>query len=118
MEAGIVTALLEILNNKKLGMVDEALSIFLLLASHPSCRSEVGTTSFVEIIVQIIKEGTPKNKECALSVLLELGLNNNSLMVHALGFGLHEHLSDIAKTGTSRAQRKANSLIQLSRKCS
>ncbi|PAN22262.1 hypothetical protein PAHAL_4G007400 [Panicum hallii] len=118
MEAGIVPALLKILGDKKLDMVDEALSIFLLLASHPNCRNEVGTTSFVEILVQIIKEGTPKNKECALSVLLELGLNNNSLMVHALGFGLHEHLSDIAKTGTSRAQRKANSLIQLSCKCS
>ncbi|RCV23276.1 hypothetical protein SETIT_4G286500v2 [Setaria italica] len=117
-EAGIVTVLLKILRDKKLGMIDEALSIFLLLASHPGCRSEVGSTSFVEILVEIIKEGTPKNKECALSVLLELGLNNNSLMVHALGFGLDEHLSDIAKTGTSRAQRKANSLIQLSRKCS
>ena len=118
MEAGIVAALMKILSDKKLDMVDEALSIFLLLASHPNCRNDVGTTSFVEILVQIIKEGTPKNKECALSVLLELGLNNNSLMVHALGSGLHEHLSDIAKTGTSRAQRKANSLIQLSCKCS
>ncbi|KAL6603423.1 hypothetical protein ACP70R_043784 [Stipagrostis hirtigluma subsp. patula] len=118
LEAGIVTALLKILDNKKLGMADEALSIFLLMASNPSCRSEIGTMSFVETLVQIIKEGTPKNKECALSVLLELGQNNNSLMVHALGFGVHEHLSDIAKTGTSRAQRKANSLIQLSRKCS
>jgi hypothetical protein len=117
-EAGIVAALLKILGDKKLDMIDEALSIFLLLASHPSCRSEVGTTSFVEILVQITKEGTPKNKECALSVLLELGLHSNSLMVHALGLGLQEHLSNIAKTGTSRAQRKANSLIQLSRKCS
>ncbi|OEL27834.1 U-box domain-containing protein 15 [Dichanthelium oligosanthes] len=117
-EAGIVATLLKILGDKKLGMIDEALSIFLLLASHPSCRGEVGSTSFVEILVEITKEGTPKNKECALSVLLELGLNNNSLMVQALGLGLNEHLSDIAKTGTSRAQRKANSLIQLARKCS
>lgn len=117
-EAGILTALLKILGDKKLGMIDEALSIFLLLASHSSCRDEVGSPSFVEILVEIVKEGTPKNKECALSVLLELGLHNNSLMVHALGLGLNEHLSDIAKTGTSRAQRKANSLIQLSRKCS
>jgi hypothetical protein len=115
-EAGIMAALLKILGDKKLDMIDEALSIFLLLASHPGCRSEVGTTSFVEILVQITKEGTPKNKECALSVLLELGLHNNSLMAHALGLGLQEHLSDIAKSGTSRAQRKANSLIQLSRK--
>ena len=68
--------------------------------------------------MQIFRDGTPKNRECALSVLLELGSNNNALMVHALGFGLNDQLTEIAKSGTSRAQRKANSLIQLARKCS
>lgn len=116
-EAGIVPVLLKILDDTKLGMVDEALSIFLLLGSNSACRGTIGTESFVETLVRIIKEGTPKNKECALSVTLELGSNNNALMVHALGFGLQEHLTEIAKSGTSRAQRKANSLIQLARKC-
>ncbi|KAL5200163.1 hypothetical protein ABZP36_021366 [Zizania latifolia] len=117
METGIVTTLLKLLDDKKAGMVDEALSIFLLLASHAACRAEIGTEHFVEVLTRIIKEGNPKNKECALSVLLELGLSNNALMAHALGLHLHPHLTDIAKTGTSRAQRKANSLIQLARKC-
>uniref|UniRef100_A0A0E0LFV5 RING-type E3 ubiquitin transferase n=1 Tax=Oryza punctata TaxID=4537 RepID=A0A0E0LFV5_ORYPU len=117
-EAGILPTLLKLLDDKKAAMVDEALSIFLLLASNPTCRSEVGTEHFVEKLAQIIKEGTPKNKECAVSVLLELGSSNNALMAHALGFDLHQHLADIAKNGTSRAQRKANSLIQLARKCS
>ncbi|EAZ02423.1 hypothetical protein OsI_24524 [Oryza sativa Indica Group] len=117
-EAGILPTLLKLLDDKKAAMVDEALSIFLLLASNPTCRGEVGTEHFVEKLVQIIKEGTPKNKECAVSVLLELGSSNNALMAHALGFDLHDHLADIAKNGTSRAQRKANSLIQLARKCS
>nr|BAK07679.1 predicted protein [Hordeum vulgare subsp. vulgare] len=116
-EAGIVPVLLKILDDAKLGMVDEALSIFLLLGSNSACRATIGTESFVETLVRIIKEGTPKNKECALSVILELGSCNNALMVHALGFGLQEHLTEIAKSGTSRAQRKANSLIQLARKC-
>ncbi|KAF7099003.1 hypothetical protein CFC21_100693 [Triticum aestivum] len=116
-EAGIVPVLLKTLDNTKLGMVDEALSIFLLLGSNSACRGTIGTESFVETLVRIIKEGTPKNKECALSVILELGSHNNALMVHALGFGLHEHLTEIAKNGTSRAQRKANSLIQLAQKC-
>ncbi|KAI4977346.1 hypothetical protein ZWY2020_057258 [Hordeum vulgare] len=116
-EAGIVPVLLKILDDAKLSMVDEALSIFLLLGSNSACRATIGTESFVETLVRIIKEGTPKNKECALSVILELGSCNNALMVHALGFGLQEHLTEIAKSGTSRAQRKANSLIQLARKC-
>ncbi|OQU81035.1 hypothetical protein SORBI_3007G226500 [Sorghum bicolor] len=117
-QAGIVPALLKVMDDKALGMVDEALSIFLLLASHAACRAEIGTTAFVEKLVRLIKDGnsTPKNKECALSVLLELGTNNRPLLVHGLRFGLHEDLSKIAKNGTSRAQRKANSLIQLARK--
>jgi hypothetical protein len=115
--AGIVPVLLKVIDDKNLGMVDEVLSIFLLLSSHAACLGEVGTTQFVEKLVQLIKEGTPKNQECALSVLLELGTKKQPLLVHALRFGLHEHLSKIAKTGTSRAQRKANSLIQLAKKC-
>ncbi|TVU05474.1 hypothetical protein EJB05_48640, partial [Eragrostis curvula] len=115
-QAGIVPALLAVIDDgPALGMVDEALSIFLLLSSHAACRAEVGTTAFVEKLVRLIKDGTPKNKECALSVLLELGSNSKPLLVHALRFGLHEDLSKIAKNGTSRAQRKANSLIQLAR---
>ncbi|VAI75536.1 U-box domain-containing protein 15-like [Triticum dicoccoides] len=116
-QAGIVPALMKVIDDRSLGMVDEALSIFLLLSSHPTCLGEIGTTPFVEKLVQLIKEGTPKNKECALSVLLELGSKKQTLLVHALRFGLHEHLSQIAKTGTSRAQRKANSLIQIAKKC-
>ncbi|PUZ51935.1 hypothetical protein GQ55_6G230600 [Panicum hallii var. hallii] len=116
-QAGIVPALLRVIDDKGLGMVDEALSIFLLLSSHAACRAEIGTTAFVEKLVRLIKDGTPKNKECALSVLLELGTNSKPLLVHGLRFGLHEDLSKIAKNGTSRAQRKASSLIQLARKC-
>ncbi|CAM0911536.1 unnamed protein product [Alopecurus aequalis] len=115
--ANIVPALLKVIDDKNLGMVDEALSIFLLLSSHAACLSEIGTTPFVEKLVQLIKEGTPKNKECALSILLELGTKKQPLLVHALRFGLYEHLSNITKTGSSRAQRKANSLIQLAKKC-
>ncbi|RCV31557.1 hypothetical protein SETIT_6G187800v2 [Setaria italica] len=114
--AGVVPALLGVIDDKGLGMVDEALSIFLLMSSHAACRAEIGTTAFVEKLVRLIKEGTPKNKECALSVLLELGTNSKPLLVHGLRFGLHEDLSKISKNGTSRAQRKAKSLIQLARK--
>ena len=60
---------------------------------------------------------TPKNKECAVSVLLELGLNNSSLILAALQFGVYEPLRQIIITGTNRAQRKANSLFHQMSKC-
>nr|POE50080.1 u-box domain-containing protein 15 [Quercus suber] len=98
-------------------MIDEALSILLLLASHPEGHNEIGKLSFVETLVEIIRHGTPKNKECATSVLLELGLNNSSLVLAALQYGVYEHLVEIARNGTNRAQRKANSLLNHMSKC-
>ena len=65
-------------------MIDEALSILLLLVSHPKGRTEIGRLSFIVTLVEIMKDGTPKNKECATSVLLELGLNNSSFILAAL----------------------------------
>ncbi|KAE8704228.1 U-box domain-containing protein 15 [Hibiscus syriacus] len=112
-EAGIVPPLLELLEDKNQGMVDEALSILLLLAIFPEGRHEIGQLSFIETLVDFIKNGTPKNKECATSVLLELSSNNSSHILAALQFGVYEHLVKIKQSGTNRAQRKATSLLQL-----
>lgn len=116
-KAGIIAPLLHLLEDKNLGMIDEALSILLLLASHPDGQNEIGKFSFVQTLVDIIKNGTPKNKECATAVLLELGLNNSSLVLAALQYGVYEHLAEIARSGTNRAQRKANSLLNHMSKC-
>ncbi|KAJ9178752.1 hypothetical protein P3X46_010609 [Hevea brasiliensis] len=116
-KADIITPWLHLLGDKNIGMIDEALSILLLLASHPKGRSEIGRLSFIRTLVEIIKSGTPKNKECATSVLLELGVNNSSFTLAALQYGVYEHLVDIARCGTNGAQRKANSLLQHMSKC-
>ncbi|XP_030522821.1 U-box domain-containing protein 15-like [Rhodamnia argentea] len=116
-KAGVILPLLDLLEDKDLGMVDEALSILLLLASHPEGRSEMGRLSFIKTLVEIIKNGTPKNKECATSVLLELGLQNSSFVLASLQYGVYEHLVEITRNGTNRAQRKANSLLQHMSKC-
>ncbi|KAL5562353.1 hypothetical protein UlMin_032100 [Ulmus minor] len=116
-KAGIIPPLLNLLEDKNLGMVDEALSILQLLASHPEGRNEIGRLSFIETLVGIIRNGTPKNKECATSVLLELGLNNSSFILAALQYGVYEHLVELSRCGTNRAKRKANSLLQHMSKC-
>jgi hypothetical protein len=113
--AGIVPPLRQLLKDRNIGMVDEALSIFLLLASHPDGRQEIGELSFIETLVEFIREGTPKNKECATSVLLELGSKNSTFILAALQFGVYEHLIEITRSGTNRAQRKANAVLQLIR---
>lgn len=116
-KAGVIPPLLHLLDDKNIGMIDEALSILLLLSSHPEGRNEIGKLSFIRTLVEIIRSGTPKNKECATSVLLELGLNNSSFILAALQYGVYEDLVEIARCGTNRAQRKANSLLQHMSKC-
>ncbi|CAL9084050.1 unnamed protein product [Musa textilis] len=116
-EAGVVAPLRQVLDDKNLGMVDEALSIFLLLASHPDGRAAIGQLPFIEALVRLIQGGTPKNKECALSVLLELGSHGSSFLLAALQFGVYDHVREVEKSGTNRGQRKAKSLLQLMRKC-
>ncbi|XP_074358875.1 U-box domain-containing protein 15 isoform X2 [Apium graveolens] len=109
---GIMAPLLQILKDNHLDMIDETLSILLLLSSHPEGRQEIGQLSFVETLVNFIRDGTPKNKECASAVLLELGVHNSNLLLAALQYGVYEHLVEVAKSGTDRAQRKANSILQ------
>ncbi|KAG1361064.1 RING-type E3 ubiquitin transferase [Cocos nucifera] len=110
-EAGIIAPLLKVLGDKNLGMADEALSLLFLLTLHPDGCHAMGQQSFIQTLVEFIKEGTSKNKECALAVLLELGSHNSSLLSAAIQFGVCEHLAEILKSGTDRAQRKAKALI-------
>ncbi|GAB2289297.1 U-box domain-containing protein 15 [Dionaea muscipula] len=112
-EAGIVKPLLQLLTDSKLGMIDESLSILLLLVSHPEGRQEIGQLSFIETLVEFMRSGTQKNKEGAAAVLLELGIAGSSFLLAALQYGVYEHLVGMTKNGTNRAQRKASSILQL-----
>ncbi|XP_073021677.1 U-box domain-containing protein 15 [Primulina eburnea] len=112
-EAGIVIPLLKVLEDKKLDMVNETLSLLLILASNQEGRQELGQLPFIETLVSLIRKGTPKNKECATAVLVELGSNNTNLILAALQYGVYEYLVEVANNGTERGQRKANSMLRL-----
>lgn len=112
-KADIIPPLLHILEDKRLDMVDESLSILLLIASHPEGRNEIGKLPFIRTLVETVRYGTPKNKECAAAVILELGSNSPSCLLGALQYGVYEHLIEMTRCGTNRARRKANSLLHL-----
>ncbi|KAK4754814.1 hypothetical protein SAY87_008571 [Trapa incisa] len=115
--AGVVGPLIELAEDKGSGMVDEALSILRLLASHPDGRDQIGRLPVIKTLVEIVREGTAKNKECAAAVLLELGMDSSAALLAALQFGVYEHLVELTRRGTSRAQRKATSLLKHMSKC-
>ncbi|EPS68251.1 hypothetical protein M569_06518, partial [Genlisea aurea] len=116
-EAGITAPLLALLEDKKkLEMANEALSLLLILASCSEGTRALGQLQFIETLVHLIGGGSPKNQECAAAVLLVLGSNNRNLILAALQYGVYEHLVEVSNNGTERGQRKANSLIKLSRR--
>ncbi|KAH1137958.1 hypothetical protein GYH30_027806 [Glycine max] len=94
--AGIVNPLLQLLKDTNLGMIDEAFFVF-----------------FIETLVEFMKEGSPENKECVASVLLELCSSNSSFTLTALHFEVYEYLMEIKQNGTNKAQRKANAVLDL-----
>ncbi|CAJ1820595.1 unnamed protein product [Sphenostylis stenocarpa] len=111
--AGVVTPLLLLLKDTNLDLIDEALSILLLLVSNQEGRQEIGQLTFIETLVEFMKRGTPKNKECAAAVLLELCLYTSSFLLAALQFGVYHDLIEIKQNGTSRGQRKAMEILDL-----
>ena len=54
--ASIVTPLPQLLKDTNLNMIDEALSILLLLVSNPEGRQKMGQLSFIETLVGFIRE--------------------------------------------------------------
>ncbi|KAG5020093.1 hypothetical protein JHK87_015948 [Glycine soja] len=54
--------------------------------SNSEARQEIGELSFIEILVELMREGNLKNKECEASVVLEFCSCNSSLTLATLQF--------------------------------
>ena len=60
-DAGTIAPPLQVLGDKNLGMVDEALSILFLLTLHPDGCNAIGQQSFIQTLVKFTK-GPPKTR--------------------------------------------------------
>ncbi|KAF7846620.1 hypothetical protein BT93_L3994 [Corymbia citriodora subsp. variegata] len=114
--AGIVPTLMQLLTEPGGGMVDEALALLAILASHPEGRAAIGTAKAVPVLVEFIRLGSPRNKENAAAVLEHLCAGEQHHLSEAKELGIMEPLADLAQNGTDRGKRKAAQLLeQLSR---
>ncbi|KAE8733752.1 U-box domain-containing protein 13 [Hibiscus syriacus] len=93
------------------GMVDEALAILAILASHPEGKSAIGTAKVTHVLVDFIGNGSPRNKENAAAILVHLCAEDQHL-AEVEGLGVMGHLVDLAQNGTERGKRKAAQLLQ------
>ncbi|KAJ7277586.1 hypothetical protein O6H91_10G018700 [Diphasiastrum complanatum] len=110
--AGAIPPLRQLLVDPSAGMVDEALAVIAILATHLEGRVAIGSTSPVPVLVDLIKSGSPRNKENAAAVLLALSTTDPAHLADARKHGAYVPLAGLARSGTARARRKATSLLE------
>lgn len=110
--AGVIPTLMRLLTEPGGCMVDEALAILALLACHSDGKVAIGAEDAVPILVEVIGNGSPRNKENAAAVLVHLCSGDPHHLVHAQKLGVIGSLIDLAQTGTDRGKRKANQLLE------
>ncbi|KAK7252013.1 hypothetical protein RIF29_35683 [Crotalaria pallida] len=114
--AGIITALLKMLTDSSKSMVDEALTIMSVLASHQEAKVHIVKASTIPVLIDLLRTGLPRNKENAAAILLALCKRDTDNLACISRLGAVIPLTDLARSGTERAKRKATSLLEHLRK--
>ncbi|KAH1247268.1 U-box domain-containing protein 14 [Glycine max] len=112
-KAGIVAPLIQFLKDAGGGMVDEALAIMAILASHHEGRVAIGQAKPIHILVEAIRTGSPRNRENAAVVLWSLCIGDPLQLKLAKEHGAEAALQELSENGTDRAKRKAGSILEL-----
>ncbi|KAJ1403119.1 Zinc finger, RING/FYVE/PHD-type [Sesbania bispinosa] len=112
-KAGIVVPLIQFLKDAGGGMVDEALAIMAILASHHEGRIAIGQAEPIPTLVDVIRTGSPRNRENAAAVLWSLCTGDLLQLKLAKEDGAEQALQELSENGTDRAKRKAGSILEL-----
>lgn len=111
--AGIVGPLMRLLKDSGGGMVDEALAILAILASHQEGKVAIGQAEPIPVLVEVIRTGSPRNRENAAAVLWSLCTGDVQYLRIVRELGGEEVLKELSENGTDRAKRKAGSVLEL-----
>ncbi|GAV57913.1 Arm domain-containing protein/U-box domain-containing protein [Cephalotus follicularis] len=110
--AGVVPTLMRLLTEPGGGMVDESLAILAILASHTEGKAAIGAAEAVPVLVEVIGNGSPRNRENAAAVLVHLCTGDQKYLADAQELGVTGPLVDLAQNGTDRGKRKATQLLE------
>ncbi|PON58945.1 Coatomer beta subunit [Parasponia andersonii] len=105
--AGVVPTLMRLLTEPGGGMVDEALAVLEILASHLKGKAAIGAAEAVPVSVEVMGSRSPRNKENATAVLVHLCAGDQQHLVEAQELRVMGPLVDLSQNGTDRGKRKA-----------
>ncbi|KAK9118222.1 hypothetical protein Scep_016315 [Stephania cephalantha] len=113
--AGILLPLMKMLTDSSSSMVDEALTILSVLASHHEGKAAIAKAT-IPVLVDLLRTGLPRNKENSAAILLALCKKDAENLACIGRLGAVVPLTELARSGTERAKRKAASLLEHLRK--
>ncbi|CAI9772413.1 unnamed protein product [Fraxinus pennsylvanica] len=95
-------------------LIDEMLDILALLCSHQKAVEELGELGAVSCLLDILRENMSElNKEKCVAILYTMCFSDRTKLREILAVeSACETLSNVARTGTSRAKRKANGILE------
>lgn len=95
-------------------LMDELLAILAMLASHQKAIEEMAELGAVPFLLNVIRENTSeRNKENCIAILYTMCFNDKAkLREIRKEEDANGTISQLATNGTSRAQRKANGLLE------
>ncbi|KAF3613039.1 U-box domain-containing protein 9 [Capsicum chinense] len=95
-------------------LVDELLAILALLSNHHKAIEEMGELGAVSCLLSIIKEDTSEhNKENCIAILYTVCYNDRTKLKEIwIDESTHGTISNLARSGTSRAKRKASGILE------
>ena len=114
LESSAVVALIESLRNDTVS--EEAAGALALLMKQPSVVHLVGSSeTVISSLVGLMRRGTPKGKENAVSALYEICRRGGSTLVRRVAKipGLNTVIQNIMLTGTKRAKKKASLIVKM-----
>ncbi|EER87680.1 U-box domain-containing protein 12 [Sorghum bicolor] len=114
-KAGIVIHLMNFLVDPTGGMIDEALTLLAILAGNPEAKAVIAQSDPIPPLVEVIKTGSPRNRENAAAVLWSLCCTAVEQTRAAKAAGAEDALKELSDSGTERAKRKASSILELMR---
>ncbi|KAJ1257486.1 hypothetical protein BS78_10G000500 [Paspalum vaginatum] len=114
-KAGIIIHLMRFLVDPTGGMIDEALTLLAILAANPEAKAVIAQSDPIPPLVEVIKTGSPRNRENAAAILWSLCCADVEQTKAAKAAGAEGALKELAESGTERAKRKASSILELMR---
>ncbi|CAL4888941.1 unnamed protein product [Urochloa decumbens] len=114
LESSAVVALIESLRNDTVS--EEAAGALALLMKQPTIVHLVGSSeTVITSLVGLMRRGTPKGKENAVSALYEICRRGGSSLAQRVARipGLNTVIQNITLTGTKRAKKKASLIVKM-----